>query len=164
MKVIFLDIDGVLNSDKYWEMILPYEKQMTEMESEIDTQCLNNLKKIVNITKAKIVITSTWKKINRKYEEFKKYMIQNGISIYDKTPDSLQSSINRGEEIRTWLEEHKSEVDNFIIIDDEIYPDYNELEERLVKTEFYKGRGLEKKHVEKAINMLGKDREYDEER
>lgn len=164
MKVIFLDIDGVLNSDKYWEMILPYEKQMTEMESEIDIECLNNLKKIVNITKAKIVITSTWKKINRKYEEFKKYMIQNGIIIYDKTPDSLQSSINRGEEIRAWLEEHKDEVDDFIIIDDEIYSDFNELEERLVKTDFYKERGIEKKHVEKAIDMLGKDREYDEER
>ena len=164
MKVIFLDIDGVLNSDKYWESIKSYEKELTEMQREIDSECLNNLKKIVNITKAKIVITSSWKKTNRKYEEFKKYMIQNGISIYDKTPNSLQSSVNRGEEIRTWLEEHKGEVDNFIIIDDEIYPDFNELEERLVKTDFYKERGIEKKHVEKAINMLVRDREYDEER
>lgn len=163
-KIIFLDIDGVLNSGEYWDIIKPYEDKLTEMQREIDSECLDNLKKIVNVTKAKIVVISSWKNTTRKFREFKKYMFENGLNIYDTTKNSPEGGINRGTEIRQWLEEHKDEVDKFIIIDDDIFPDYNELEEKLIKTEFYNGRGLELKHVEKAINMLGRYKEYDEER
>lgn len=162
-KIIFLDIDGVLNSDKYWEEIKPYEDKLTEMQREIDSECLNNLKKIVNETKAKIVVTSSWKNTTRKFREFKKYMFENGLSIYDTIQNSPEGGINRGAEIRQWLEEHKDEVDNFIIVDDDIFPDYNELEEKLIKTDFYNAKGLEIKHVKKAVSMLGKYIEYEEE-
>ena len=55
MKIIFLDIDGVLNSAKY-------DKKRTADDGNIDTTRLPLLKHIVDSTKAKIVLTSTWRK------------------------------------------------------------------------------------------------------
>lgn len=67
-KIIFLDIDGVLNSNQYWASIQDKKKIMPEMEFELDPQCLRNLKKITDETNSKIVVTSTWKRIKRTYK------------------------------------------------------------------------------------------------
>lgn len=154
MKVIFLDIDGVLNSMQYWESIQDKEENLTEMESELDPQCLRNLKQIVDETKAKIVITSTWKRIN-KINRFKKYVPQYGLYVYDQTPCHPDGGGHRGDEIRQYLQEHKNEIEKFILLDDEEFPDFNELTNYLVKTNFF-ANGLGKKHVEQAIQMLGR--------
>ena len=155
MKVIFLDIDGVLNSTQYWESIQDEKKTMLEMESELDPKCIRNLKKIVDATNAKIVVTSTWKRIIRKMNKFERYIPQYGLHVYDKTPCHPDGAIHRGDEIRQYLKEHKNEVDKFILIDDEEYPDFNELTNYLVKTNFYKD-GLCESHVKEAIERLGK--------
>ena len=62
MKIIFLDIDGVLNTDK-WEAYMLSQRLPLEDEFGIffDKEAINNLAKILTITKAKIVIHSTWK-------------------------------------------------------------------------------------------------------
>ena len=59
---------------------------------------------------------------------------------------------NRGEEIRTYLKEHK-EIERFIILDDDIFKDFYELEDYLIKTDFCNG-GLTEEHAEEAINLL----------
>lgn len=154
MKVIFLDIDGVLNSTQYWESIQDEKRTMPEMEFELDPKCIMNLKKIVDATNAKIVVTSTWKRIPEKMNKFERYIPQYGLHVYDKTP-CYPDAIHRGDEIRQYLEKHRSEVDKFILIDDEEYPDFNELTNYLVKTNFYE-YGLGQKHVKQAIQMLGR--------
>ena len=54
MKVIFLDIDGVLNT--------PSSESRCGEYIGIDDEKVKKLKKIVEKTKAEIVLISTWKK------------------------------------------------------------------------------------------------------
>ena len=54
MKVIFLDIDGVLN-------VIPTKFDQWGAYFGPDDHFVKNLKKIVDQTGAKIVITSTWR-------------------------------------------------------------------------------------------------------
>lgn len=161
MKVIFLDIDGVLNSTQYWESIQDDKREMSEMEFELCPKCLKNLKEIVDATNAKIVVTSTWKRIKNKMEKFEQYIPNFGLSVYDQTPCHPDGAIHRGDEIRQYLEQHKNEIEKFILLDDDTFPDFNELTKYLVKTNFYKN-GLCKEHVNKAIEMLGRKIEYEE--
>ena len=63
MKVIFLDIDGVLNT--------PSSESRCGEYIGIDDEKVEKLKKIVEKTKAEIVLISTWKKYWRKEEKLK---------------------------------------------------------------------------------------------
>ena len=56
-----------------------------------------------------------------------------------------------GEELGVYLSTH--EIDNFIILDDEIFRDFNELISHLVKTDFYNG-GLTEKHKTLALKLM----------
>jgi len=77
------------------------------------------------------------------------YLISKGLPIIGTTPYIYGE---RGEEIRAYLKEHK-EIDNFIILDDERFRDFNELLNYLVKTDFLNG-GLTEEYAEEAINLL----------
>ena len=55
-KYVFLDIDGVLNDDN------TTEKSPTGFTG-IDDTLLQNLKDLIEETKAEIVLTSTWKEV-----------------------------------------------------------------------------------------------------
>ena len=120
MKVLFLDFDGVLNSLQY-----DREKDATKNNS-IDETRLRLLKKVIDETKAKIVLTTSWRRHWNKAralcdevglwisELFSRY----GLDIYDKTPD-LPSSVGRKSEILDWLNNLKEPVESFVILDDE---------------------------------------------
>ena len=60
MKAIFLDIDGVLNSDEHTAFIKSFISYDDTMIEPFDDECLHNLKYIVDETDAKIIITSIW--------------------------------------------------------------------------------------------------------
>ena len=113
MKIIFLDVDGVLNSQNY---------------------LLNSNNKISNsINPKKITLLK---------------------EIVDKT-ELIRGK--RGEEIKLYLQKHPN-IDNFVILDDEIFKDYdNYLLKHLVKTSFYID-GLTKEHIEQAKIILNKKR------
>lgn len=106
MKVIFLDIDGVMNSvaDRFSFTI------ETDLHFHI-------LKLIVDATGAKIVLSSSWRKslydfVNNRLKQF-------GMELLDRTPVFHRPYVQRGEEIRYWLEHTESHVDRFVILDDE---------------------------------------------
>jgi len=160
MKVIFLDIDGVLNSQKYFiENHIPnliyhqvYDYNIIENKQklqvlELDFYKIELLKKIVFETNCKIVISSCWKNLST-YPLVEEYLVQKGLPIIGATPVAN----DRGEEIRTYLKEHQ-DIDGFIILDDEIFDDFDELENFLVKTSFYED-GLTEEHAEEAIYLL----------
>ena len=157
MKVIFLDIDGVLNSRIY-----DRQRNWNE-QTGIDETRLLLVKEIVEATGAEIVLSSTWREsweqdislcgkdgvyIN---EIFAKY----GLKVYDKTPN-LGLYAERNEEIDAWLAETKENIESFVIIDDYAF-DWGELSVRFVKTNPKLGLGLEEKHVRKAIEILNTD-------
>ncbi len=154
MKVIFLDIDGVLNSRKY-DKTRDYSKQ-----TDIDETRVPLVKEIADATDAKIVLSSTWRYhwnadgslcdedgryINEIFAKF-------GLTIYDKTPD-LGIMASRREEIKEWLDTTDETIDSFVIIDDYMF-DWGEFAKRFVRTEPQFRAGLEKDHVIKAIEIL----------
>lgn len=160
MKVIFLDVDGVLNS----ELSREQERNNFDnwMEHEVSEMHVNNLKKIVDATGAQIVLSSSWrfdhpkatgrdfiadplmKILDRKLKAI-------GLDIIDVTPD-LRGKI-RGAEIQDWLDRH-SEVERFVILDDDV----DMMEEQkpfFVNTTFK--NGLTEEMANKAIEILNKD-------
>ena len=158
MKVVFLDIDGVLNSWKY-------DQERTSLQDNIDETRLPLLKEIVDMTQAKIVLTSSWRKhwdpkgvltdeIDKCLElTFNKYH----ISLFDKTIEI--DDFNRAEEIRSWLK--KWPVEEFVILDDIAFG-WADLSNHLVKTNYRIGRGLNDKHVSLAISILNGERNVQE--
>lgn len=115
---------------------------------DIDYNKLSILKDIIEKTNAKVVITSTWKKL-KIYPYVQKELIKLGIPIIDVTIDDV---VNRGTGIKKYLTDHK--IEDYVILDDEIFKDYDEeLLNRLVKTSFYDG-GLQEKHKLELIKKL----------
>ena len=154
MKIIFLDIDGVLNSVLY-----DAGRSEDRPDSRIDMSRVKLLADIVNAAGAKIVLSSTWREDWDKSPELcgndGKYinecLAKYGLSIIDKTPES-SSFDDRRLEILAWLVPHRSEVDSFVILDD-IDCGWEQLESRVVITNPF-GYGLEEYHVQKAIDIL----------
>ena len=72
------------------------------------------------------------------------------IEIYDKT-GSL-SYVERSEEIKIWLSEHP-DVEKFVIFDDEFFR-WGDLSDNLVHIKNGIGRGLDREHIEKAMEIL----------
>ena len=148
MNIVFLDVDGVLNSIEYLTQMYKKLKRTLKQEEMLDPICINNLKEIVDKTNARIVITSSWKicDLDILIKVFSKYNLQ----VYDAT---INYGDKRGKEIREWLDNNK-DVNNYIIIDDDFFKDYVGLEDKIIQTSMYKGRGLNNSHVEMAIKKL----------
>lgn len=163
MNVIFLDIDGVLNSGNYFDSskerkhnfykVNKYDKNNIEQLAEymmidINIKNLEILKSIIDITNSKVVITSSWKNL-KVFRNIVNRLINLGIPIVGQTVDK---GINRGEGILNYIKEHN--IDNYIVIDDDIFDDYNaKTLSRLVKTSFDEN-GLDEKAKVKAISLL----------
>ena len=154
-KVIFLDVDGVLNDRN-----TPTRTKQGCLF--VDESKILLLRKIVDATGAKIVLSSTWRydrddfRYNSDFLELKEAMAAHGLEFYSYTPVE-PSGTRRGMEIEAWLGVHP-EVKKFVILDDELF-DYMErgLLERLQLT-----HGLKLIDVHMAIQMLDKDPFYSE--
>lgn len=158
IKIIFLDVDGVLNCQS--------TKDLCGLYIGLEDKKVSLLKEIVDATNAKIVLVSSWKEcwfkaknLKDKQDDLATYLDNKlnsqGLSIWDKTNDN--NSPRRGKGIIKYLEELKknnTEVDNYIILDDELF-DYLETKQtkHLIQTSYYQN-GLERKHVRKAIERL----------
>ncbi len=159
MKVIFLDIDGVLCTQEeiYYKK---KDKKYTAVMQCIDgrwllnfnTEAVRCLNHITDKTNAKLVISSCWR--NRGIEILRKHFSQQGVTgeLFDVTGKHQES---RGEEIETWLKNHR-DCEKFIILDDEsdMEPPISEF---LVKTNWYSEEepmGLNFGLAEKAISLL----------
>ena len=104
MKVIFLDIDGVLNCRK--------TANPRELPYIVDRKLLKRLKRLLERTGARIVLTSTWR-----YDPAGLFSAKHwGIPFMDVIPDMPKQPRRR--EILAWLKAHP-QVKRFAIIDDD---------------------------------------------
>ena len=134
MKVIFLDIDGVLN-------VISHDHD--EFGSQFHKHFVENLRRIIHMTGAKIVISSSWRKNGLeemqamwKHRNYPGEVIDVTPSLYLKkgggiqfwndkirqhpTPKIHGYSIPRGAEIEYWLKnEAKEPVESYVILDDD---------------------------------------------
>ncbi len=150
MKVIFLDIDGVLNSERY-------VKSCGICGLVIDPKRMELLKKLVNATDAKIVLSTSWRchwssmegqcdKIGLQLNSmFRKY----GLEIYDKTPEN---GYTREQAIEAWLKDCPK-AKRFVVLDDKLMDERGFLKNKVVRTADFRN-GLEESDVKKAISIL----------
>ena len=170
MKVIFLDIDGVLNSDA--SLMVDYR---------VEGDLILNLKYLVDKTDAKIILSSSWRLYFKPLRKLMDKLDKVNLHISGMTQDSVsldwikeqgyehslkyvddvvqydgfettrvKVSHDRGAEILKWLSEH--DVESFVILDDEGIDIKSYFSKEFVKTNFHKG--LTKEDVEKAISIL----------
>ena len=178
MKVIFLDIDGVLNSEDWFKRRFEEtDKDIVHSQYpfyEFDKGLVQNLNRIIKETGAKVVVSSTWR-LGRSVEELQEILEKVGFEgkVIDKTPHfggvgGFGYTIPRGCEIEWWLKEHgyrrinwskerlreelqKSKVKNYVILDDDSDMLLGQ-REHFVHTSWKSG--LSDYATEKAINTL----------
>ena len=162
MKVIFLDIDGVLNGDKLYDLF-PEEVYL------VDDNSLKRLAKLVELTNAKIVLSSSWS-LCFEYTNNNEvvpvshggyYLMSKlksvGLFIHDIFDKSYV--INRDKFIYNYITKHQ--IDNFVILDDELfnYEKYGLLD-KLVYTTFgdestsYEEEGFSESKFNEALSIL----------
>ena len=168
-KYIFLDVDGVLNSEH------TLDDRSTFNASIICDQYLENLRKIVEETDAKLVLSSSWrvyfdKNIDNPINIFGITLLhalsKHNLKLHAATPFVKgEFSNERGLEIKTCIEQLK--ITDYVIIDDEEFSDFKTHLDmsRFVQTNFgdetttIENEGLNKKVAKKAIEILNKKRE-----
>ena len=171
MKVIFLDIDGVMKEEDY--------------DAEFKDECFARLKRIVDETGAEIILSSSWRIYywqfvengympNEKWSEsdsegildlyrhFEKY----GLKVAGRTDYTIRSGpSSRPDEIRRWIAD-KEDLESFCIIDDDDFYRWKWLSQFLVitrvRTTNERGypdwqRTLSDADVERAIAILNWD-------
>ncbi|MEA2887781.1 MAG: hypothetical protein QOD11_2141 [Bradyrhizobium sp.] len=104
MKIIFLDIDGVLNCDR-----TPNPRKFPYI---VDKKLLARLKKLLERTGAKVVLSSSWRCDPVGRLAAKHY----GVPFIDICPDKPRSP--RRNEMRAWLSAHPK-VTRYAVLDDE---------------------------------------------
>jgi hypothetical protein len=149
MKVIFLDFDGVLNSqqdpgDGWGVTLIPSKLEL--------------LKRLVDSTAARIVLSTSWR------EHWAKEPTQrdatgatidllfgsHGLQIFDKTPVLPEG---REAEIKAFIEQHP-EIENFVVLDDRLLG-ADHLKGHFVKVSSYFG-GLDETDIQKATDILNR--------
>lgn len=175
MDVLFLDVDGVLNSTR--SLIRSNKATPTESERDflfelsntyysgyplsvlttdllgLSRVCVKHLNLIIEATGAQVVVSSSWRFCHNivglqkllEYRGFKGELI-------DITPINLMGSKVRGQEIQAWLDLNP-EVDRFVIVDDD--SDMAHLKRYLVKVD--KKVGLTEKNALEAISIIKPD-------
>jgi len=152
MKVIFLDVDGVLNYNACWKR----KENWNQGWRVWDQECINQLNRIIKETGAKIVVSSDWRLSQDSYDELEFNMGITGEFIGETQSLIYNPEIAcRGDEIQLFLDDHKDElnIDRWIILDDvDDFGDTN-LRRYFIQTSFDK-LGLTKKCANRAIKML----------
>lgn len=120
MKVIFLDVDGVLNN---WYT----EETAPSGATFVEDYLVKNLAAIVRQTGAKVVLSSSWRyewedteeKCSPDFIALRDKLASYGVELLDKTP-LIGNGIDRNAEIKAWLAAHTDlEIEKYVAIDDE---------------------------------------------
>lgn len=128
-RVLFLDIDGVLNSN-FWNDT--HQREISD-GTLIDEEKIKLLAQLVKSTKAKIILHSGWriwfndklKPTRKEAQRLVEMLAGEGLAIDGVTPDLTTEEIRRtkkfsmvkADEILLWLEAHEN-VSAWVVLDD----------------------------------------------
>ena len=129
MKVLFCDIDGVLNFADYGEDAY-YDKYYGK-EVALDDECIERLKRLLErFPDLKIVWSTDWRFLEDDYWYAWKHPLKHLEANYQwlkervigKTPKKMSSE--RWHEVKWWLDKNASygELDGYVILDDLKFP------------------------------------------
>ena len=163
MKILFLDFDGVLNSDEYmksksyqdevsgysdWEVI------QVAHHTHLDPLALDLIDKIVDATGAVVIASTTWR-LRYSNDEMNLMLSNRGAKfrIAGATPAIRMFGSDRGAEIKRYLEDSLDEAERFVIIDDiDFFFHHTDLYPHFIQTD--SKYGIRQSDVEKAIKIL----------
>lgn len=128
MKIVFLDIDGVLNHELFYRGYSKYPRKTIKRPlDQIDQGSVEILNELVKATEAKIVISSTWR-INYSPKEMQGFLEHFGFigEVIGSTPRCPEKYSVRGNEIMAWIKENEKLIgqdsayyDQYVIFDDD---------------------------------------------
>lgn len=157
MKLLFLDIDGVLNG---------HEKNEAEV-CGIKPECASQLNRIIEQTDCKLVISSAWRYLIHSgvmnTVGFERMLNTHGVRVYKRIagvtrPDAnLSDKHERGKQIRDWVNgTHRSEIERYAVVDDDDELGIPEAGHPFVKTD---GKvGLTEADADRLIALLSEGR------
>ena len=168
-SIIFLDIDGVLNSKPYCDRMTALYKNKEKphpLTDQMDANIIRRIARLANESNSDIVLSSTWKclwtdpEMIEHKKQMKSILEPNGIFIIDTTPDCIGG---RTFEIRNWLDEHTN-VKHFVSLDDD-YPEAYYVKAGIpnhtIHTNFWctteSEGGFQEYHFNKALEILKQD-------
>jgi len=151
MKVVFLDIDGVLNSRNRWEFGVPISEN-----HRIDPATLVHLNEIAR--GCSVVVSSAWR-FSFEPEDLRERLIPLGLDStipFIGRTTKRNVAIGRGRKILDWVVIHARTVEwdiaGFVVLDDNGGPEMDVIRTRLVQTKFK--YGLQHSHVSEALMKL----------
>jgi hypothetical protein len=131
MKLIFLDIDGVLNHEQFYvrRHEADFKGYGKHPISEFDFNSVKVLNYIIEETGAKVVVSSTWR-LGKTVEQLQSILDSVGFKgeVIAKTPNLRNEGdyVFRGNEILKWIKDNKEliaqdyhEYENYVIFDDD---------------------------------------------
>ena len=155
MKVIFLDVDGVLN-------LSAREARSPSGYIGIAEKCVRNLKSIVDQTNAYIVLTSDWKygwspdneRCDPEARYLNKKLNRHGLHIMTTTREDERR--HRGHGIKDWLERNPH-VTDWVVLDDELFEDFEPLGilPHFIQTDFHADGLNESKAIHAIVHLNG---------
>lgn len=152
MKVIFLDIDGVLNTNT--------TKKSYKKLRGVEKSLLGRMRHIVARTQAKIILTSAW---GIHFDDQMIPVDDYGNYLYRKFWERsiwMHGKLNsanecRGKAIRKYLTANKGKISDWIVIDDTEFADYDEEMKRKHLVLVDGNSGLTERATMEAIKLLG---------
>lgn len=153
LRLVFLDIDGVLNSSKWWQ-----ERQhVSWTDEQIDPRAVAILNLIALSDITRIVVSSTWRMMG--LQNVRNVLERVGVQarVIGVTPDlwRTEGDYRRGKEISKWLEENdRDRFGAYIVIDDDFDAGIGHAP-RFIKTDVCVG--LTHDHVSIAHGMFTRD-------
>lgn len=143
-KVIFLDIDGVMNS-----VTTPFGDRR-RLSTFLDPSNVAVLNQIVRATGAVVVVTSTWR-LTMSIEQLRGHFEEAGCvaEIVDVTPDL--DAYRRDREVRAWLAAQREPPRRWVILDDD--PELDASPDTLVRIDQLVG--LSARELPRVLELLG---------
>jgi len=137
-KIVFLDVDGVLHS--YFATV---ESQLFRRD------CMQRLKKIVEATGCKIVLSSSWRATPERKATVNRHLQSYGIAAVMDSTRLRGNEYLRHEDILHWVKQNPRIGERWVAIDDLPMP---QLSDHYVGTE--PDQGLTEANVRHAIRVL----------
>lgn len=166
MKIVFLDVDGVIK---------PINAQ-TPING-FSSVCMDNLRKLLKKTGAKIVLSTSWREDERDLAFLRNELNKHGIdatfdivgstpilwelngAFWDDDKDELVEGDpwlgTRGHEIAKFIESNLIDIEKFVILDDDPTParkDWTELNGKFIQTKM--NVGFDKEKFKQALDFL----------
>lgn len=148
MKVLFLDIGGVIYSDRSHMAYGAHpEPADPSTWTGFDPVAICMLQKVVAATGAHVVLSSSWR--DRVSLPTLEYAL--GVKIMDRTRDTVSETELRGQQIYDWLMQHP-EVTRYAILDDDDFMLPSQMD-KLCRTS--KRNGFLLGHYDELMELLG---------